>query len=350
MFGVMIMPKSEKQKLKTLYIAEYFLKNTDENHPTTIKDIIDYLETEHDILAERRSVLRDILVLRDEFGMDIECPTQGGSYYRLLSRDFELDDLKLLAECVYATKFISQNKAKELVEKIGSLGSNFAAEQLQEEVFLCDRVKTNRKGILNNIANINYAMSRRWDAQPRTPSKISFQYMKYQISDVHSQVERRKGAAYVVSPFKLLINDGNYYLLAYSDYAKAMRTFRIDRIKNVKVLEDQPREGEDEYLSIDMDSYTQRVFSMFGGKKRRVRIRFINPLLDTAIERFGTKDAIYTADDNSHFIVAATVEISDQFLAWVCGFRKKATIIAPSDVVEDMKKFLSDISDRYKNE
>lgn len=344
------MPKSEKQKLKTLYIADYFLKYTDENHPTTIKDIIDYLESEHDILAERRSVLRDIIILRDEFEMDIECPTQGGSYYRLLSRDFELDDLKLLAECVHATKFISKSKAKELVEKIGTLGSNFAAEQLQEEVFLCDRVKTNRKGILNNIANINYAMSRRWDAKPRTPSKISFQYMKYQINDVHSQVERRKGAAYVVSPFKLLINDGNYYLLAYSDYAKAMRTFRVDRMKNVKVLENQPREGEDEYLSIDMDSYTQRVFSMFGGKKRRVRIRFINPLLDTVIERFGTKDAIYSADGEQHFIVAATVEISDQFLAWVCGFRKKATIIAPSDVVEDMKNFLSDISDRYKNE
>ena len=163
------------------------MKYTDENHPTTIKDIIDYLESEHDILAERRSVLRDIIILRDEFGMDIECPTQGGSYYRLLSRDFELDDLKLLAECIYATKFISKSKAKELVEKIGSLGSNFATEQLQEEVFLCDRVKTNRKGILNNIANINYAMSRRWDAKPRTPSKISFQYMKYQISDVHHE-------------------------------------------------------------------------------------------------------------------------------------------------------------------
>ena len=98
------MSKSEKQKLKTLYVAEYFFKNTDENHPTTIKDIIDYLETEHDILAERRSVLRDILILRDEFGMDIECLIQDDSYYRLLSRDF-------------------------------------AAGQIQEEVFLCGRVK-----------------------------------------------------------------------------------------------------------------------------------------------------------------------------------------------------------------
>ena len=68
---------------------------------------------------------------------------------------------------------------------------------------------------------------------------------------------------------------------------------------------------------------------MFGGKKRRVRIRFINPLLDTVIERFGTKDAIYSADGEQHFIVAATVEISDQFLAWVSGFRKKATHYCP---------------------
>lgn len=109
------MPKSEKQKLKTLYVAEYFLKNTDENHPTTIKDIIDYLETEHDILAERRSVLRDILILRDEFGMDIECPTQGGSYYRLLSRDFELDDLKLL---VFIEQIVAKSsKYREMIKR-----------------------------------------------------------------------------------------------------------------------------------------------------------------------------------------------------------------------------------------
>jgi hypothetical protein len=79
--------------------------------------------------------------------MDIECPTQGGSYYRLLSRDFELDDLKLLAECVHATKFISKSKAKELVEKIGSLESNFAAEQLQEEVFYSSCHSRNQRSV-----------------------------------------------------------------------------------------------------------------------------------------------------------------------------------------------------------
>lgn len=344
------MPKSEKQKLKALYIADYFLKNTDENHPVTIKDIKDYLESECDIIAERRSISRDILLLRDAFGMDIDCPTQGGSYYRLLSRRFDIDDLRMLAECVHAAKFISKSKARELVENIGSLGSTFDAEQLQEEVFLCDRVKTTRKGILNNIGRINFAMARKWDAKPKQPTKISFQYMKFQINDVHSQVERYHGMSYVVSPYKLLINDGNYYLLAYSDYAKDMRTYRVDRMKNVKVL-DKPREGYEVYAAIDMETYTQRVFSMFGGKERRVRIRFENRLLDTVIERFGTEHGVhYVAEDDTHFSVSANVEISDQFFAWVCGFRKKATILAPSDVVEDMRQYLKDILKNYESD
>lgn len=62
---------------------------------------------------------------------------------------------------------------------------------------------------------------------------------------------------------------------------------------------------------------------MFGGKQKRVSIRILNQLLDTAIERFGTSpDVFYRQDDEKHFVVTADVEISDQFFAWVCGFRQ----------------------------
>ena len=108
------MPKSENQKLKILYVAKYLLEYSDENHAITSKDIVDHLETECDIKAESRSVRRDINLLRDVFGMDID--GRQGSKYKLLSRQFEFDDLRLLAECVYAAKFISEPKAKELIE------------------------------------------------------------------------------------------------------------------------------------------------------------------------------------------------------------------------------------------
>lgn len=118
-------------------------------------------------------------------------------------------------------------------------------------------------------------------------------------------------------------------------------------MKNVQAI-DEPRDGVDVFAKIDMKSYTRRVFSMFGGEEKRVSIRFINPLLDTAIERFGTgKDVFYRPDDERHFVVTADVEISDQFFAWVCGFGKRAKIIGPEDVVNKMGKFLSGISNMY---
>ena len=126
-----------------------------------------------------------------------------------------------------------------------------------------------------------------------------------------------------------------------------MRTYRIDRMKEVKLLE-EPREGAEAFEAIDMESYTRRVFSMFGGEQKRVSIRFINPLLDTAVERFGTgKDVFYRPDDEKHFVVTADVEISNQFFAWVCGFRKRAKIINPPEVVDEMKTFLGQITELY---
>ena len=339
------MPRSENQKIKTLLVAKIIQEISDENHPFSAKDITDALDSDYGISAEKKSIYRDIAFLRDVYGMDIE-GTQGGRY-RLLSHDFAFDDLRLLAECVYSTKFISESKAQSLVETISHFCSIYEAELLQGERFLADRVKTTKTHIMNTISTINSAMAAKWDGKPHTPTKISFQYMKYSINDVKKEVERRKGAKYIVSPYKLLINDGNYYLLAYSDQAKDMLTFRVDRMKRVDILV-EPRAGAEVFKDIDLANYTKRVFSMFGGDQKRVKMRFINPLLDTVIERFGTgSDVFYMPDGDNHFIVIADVQISDQFFSWICGFRKKAAIQSPPEVVEGMKAFLQDITDRY---
>lgn len=343
------MPKSENQKLKTLYVAKYFLENSDENHAITATDIVDYLKNdiETPIIAERRSIYRDIAVLRDEFGFDID-GTQGGKY-KLLSRQFDFDELRLLAECVYSAKFISESQAKNLVETLAEFCSRYQAEELISEVFLCDRVKSNQKGTMSIISKINSAMAKKQDGKPHTPQKITFKYLKYTINDIHSQVERKKGNIYKVSPFKLLINEGNYYLLSFDGDKQDLRTYRIDRMKDVKII-DEPIEGEDVFSTIDLKNYTRKVFSMYGGTEERVKIRFINPLLDTVIERFGTNsDVFYMPKDKNHFCVVANVEISDQFFGWICGFGKRAKIESPSNVVEQMKTYISNIKNLYED-
>ena len=200
--------------------------------------------------------------------------------------------------------------------------------------------------MLANIATINEAMSRKIDGEPHTPEKITFKYLKYSVGDMSKQVERRKGAKYIVSPFQLLINDGNYYLLAFDDYSKEMRTYRVDRMKDIRFT-GEPRDGDEEFKQIALKTYTKRVFSMYGGEQRLVEIRFINPLLDAVVDRFGTKDVQYARVDDTHFSVTAKVEISDQFFGWILGFGKKAKILYPDAVLDQFRVYMDKIREMY---
>ena len=100
------MPRSSFQKLKIIYIMEYLLKNSDEDHAVTTNQIIAYLKS-HDITAERKTVYSDIDALRD-FGLDIIQVSEGNNHgYYVASRDFELPELKLLVDSVQSSKFIT---------------------------------------------------------------------------------------------------------------------------------------------------------------------------------------------------------------------------------------------------
>ena len=141
-------------------------------------------------------------------------------------------------------------------------------------------------------------------------------------------------------------SDGNYYLLAFGDKEQEMRTYRVDRMRDIR-LTSQPREGAEAFRAIDLTSYTQRVFSMYSGKQESVTIRFINPLLDTVIDRFGTSGVKYYKADDKHFNVLVNVEISDQFFGWICGFGNKAKIIDPLKVKEQFAEYIEKIKKLY---
>ena len=339
------MARSENQKMKILYVAKFFMEYSDENHSVSAGDIIDYLQTEYNVTANRQSIYRDIAALRDEFGMDID-GGQGGRY-RLVSRNLEYDDLQIIAECVYAAKFIPEDKARQLVTGISSLCSTYQAEDLCNEVFLPDRVKTAQKGILNTIGVIRQAMATRWEGMPHTPCKVSFQYMRHTINSMDKPVPRFWGRRYVVSPYRLLMYDGNYYLLAYTDNLKEMRTYRVDRIHDIR-FERGPRTGQAEYDALDMATYVKRTMFMIPGETSQISVLFENKLLDTVIERFGTgAETFYRPEGKKHFVLHTTVDVTEQFFAWLCSFGTQAKILGPADVVEKMRSFIFSVYNSY---
>lgn len=351
--------KREGQKYKSLLVWDILLKKTDEDHALRLVDIQKHLEN-YGISAERHSIKRDIddiLALmnkeidfdldeleieeRDLLGYEVEYDAaQHG--YKVSRRPYDFEELRLLAECVRASKFISKTQEGHLLAAIENLCSEYQIEELQNEVYLVGRNKTTNKHIMSAMLKVNQAI--------RENRKISFRYQKYTIQDRTQQVDRRKGAIYKISPFKLIINDGYYYVLAWNAQRNSTITFRLDRMKSVEVL-NELREGNVEFSKINMETYTQQHFGMFSGEKKRVSLRFTNNLLDTIVDRLGTgADVFYRPDDERHFVVSTDLAISDQFYGWIAGFRKMAKIVSPPDVVADFQKFLSDISQRYENE
>ncbi len=357
--------KKFDQKMKPYLVYRFLMEETDENNIIGGEDISTYINS-LGISAERRSVYKDIdainkaMLMLDE-GISAaeaeelyeEYPDEGriakvkGKGFYVRQRDFELIDLSLMAQCIYSAKFLSKSEAERLASVLSGFVSKHQRDKIFYDAILTDRVKTNNKSVLSNIMTINDAMSKELDGEKHIPEKISFKYLSYSLDDVSSFRERRNGGRYVASPYALLINDGNYYLLAYDDYKESIITYRVDRMKDVR-LSGEPREGKEAFEQLDMKSYTKRVFSMFGGEKVLTTIQFTNHLLDTVVDRFGNdKKTILSKVDDSHFKITVPVEVSDQFFGWICGFGKKAVILEPQSVVDKFTTFVDGIRSKY---
>lgn len=358
--------RKSNQKLKAYLVMQYLLKHADENHAVDAYELCGYLKEVFDIDAERRSIYTDVAeinkimwlqenggtiedaeeALEDESERMIAYNAKGKRGFYVQRRPHELRDVRLLAECVYAAKFIPQSQANRLADIVCEFASESQAAAIKYDAVVVDRVKTLNKNVLDNISTLRDAMAKEWDGEPHDPQKVSFKYLTHEIGDLEKPIERRR--KYVVSPFQLIINDGNYYLLAFDDATQDMRTYRVDRMKTVN-LENEPRDGEETFKKIDMKTYTQRVFSMYGGEKKVVRLRFINPLLDTVMDRFRPAgDTVYTKADKSHFVVTTEVEISEQFFSWLCGFGNRVRIETP-EVAEAYADHLNKIKKLYES-
>ena len=340
------MADQEHKKSRPMYIADYLRRKSDGDRWVTQKQIMDYLYEEFGIMPDRKTIKRDIAMLRDEMGMDIEEQPYYG--YRLLSREFELDDLKILVECVHAAKFISEKRTEDLIDVLCDFCSEKQARRLKREVHMCDRVKTTHDDTLRIINTIREAMAPHY-VPPRyiRGRKISFQYTTHAVSNVYKEIMKYDGKRYEVSPCHLVINDGNYYLIAKLDEINELRTYRIDRMKNVTILDENAR-GSTHYIP-DIKNYIRRTFSMFDGERTKVSMRFENSLLDAVIDKFGVGlGAEYHPDGDHHFIVTMEIGVSSQFFAWMCGFGTKAKIISPDKAVKQYTQHLSNIQNEYK--
>lgn len=314
-------------KLKLLFIKQYLEKYSDEDNLVKADELMSMLE-ENNIRCERKSIYADIAALKD-FGVDVSTEKRG---YRILNRDFELPEIRLLMDAVQAANFISAKKSKELIKKISTLCSTYQAKLLEKQVYIDNRNKCKNEEIYYNIDLINKAILQK--------KKISFIYIKRKIDGKINGIVREEKEL-TVSPYALIWSNDHYYLISNNaKYDNLMHT-RIDRMKKVEMIDEISRDFSEvsPYRAFfDSADYSGKLFNMFSGDTQKLVLRCNDTILEEMIDRFGDDCQIKksAAGNSEHFVLETKCVCSQGLVSWLMQFGDNVEVIAPESLKKDV--------------
>ncbi len=325
------MGRTDKQKLKILYIWDYLQKNSHQDNPVKANELISMLDG-LDIRCDRKTIYSDIAALQD-FGVDIvHQPGRNGGYF-IASRNFELPELKLLIDAVQSSRFLTEKKSRELIEKLCSQCNEQDARLMRRDVYVSGRVKSMNETIYYSVDAIQEAIAQN--------KQITFRYFDWGLNG--KRVYRQK--SYTASPYGLCQDNENCYLLALSP-RHGITSYRVDRMEKI-CLEEAPRTPCPELAGEGLARYASRMFQMFSGEPTSVKFRFHRDLSNAVIDRFG-RDTILIPDGEDHFVFTAQVAVSPLFLSWILGFGTKARILYPQWVIDRCTDLCETVLKQYQ--
>lgn len=310
-------------KARMVILAQMFYERTDQEHPMTGQEILDYLK-EHDVPANEKTLRGDIKLLQD-LGVDIVKIVSRPNLFYWGERQFELPELKLLVDAVSSSRFITKKKSNALGKKLAQLTSENQRSELRRHIQATNRVKSENESIYYSVNTINDAIARR--------KKIQFQYTEY--GPDLKEILKGDDETYELSPYALLWNEDNYYVVGWSNKHDNVSVFRVDRMCRTELLDEKATKRPDDF---NLDDYSMPIFDMFEGYDRvPVKLEVKNELAKYIVDRFGSKLKTRQVSEDK-FAVTVEVSLSPPFYGWVFQFGGNMRILSPKKAADKMKQ------------
>lgn len=328
------MAKSEHQKVKPLVLLDILRMYSDEEHPLSTNEIIAKL-AEYGIETGRKALYDDIESL-NAFGYEVMTVKSRSNLYYVADRKFDAAELRILMDAVISADFITEKKTADLTKKIAETAGVHKAKLMTKNIVYSDTAKHTNEKVYYSVDAADRAIAEK--------KKLKFRYFDL---DCHGQRKYRKnGDKYTVNPVALIFNENKYYLTCYNDKYLNLSNYRIDRMDDVEVTDEDitPAPCVEDF---NVNRHRKQAFSMYCGHTEKVTFAVDGDALDVVFDRFGEKTRFSYFGDKYKF--SANVQISPTFYAWCASLGVKLKILSPAFVAEGYEKYLSDIIASYHN-
>ena len=320
------------KKMLNMLILEILRKYSDDKHALTQQEIIKLLDKNYGMKCDRRSVRNNVEYLK-ELGYDISMEKG----YRLIEREFDDAELRILIDSVLFSKSISTKQAKGLIEKIRDLASNYFNAKVSHVRNLPELHRTINKQAMYALDAINDAIS--------DHKKISFIYNEIG-SDFKLHPKREEPS--VFSPYQIVANNGRFYLIGnYEKYDNIVH-LRIDRMTEVKMLDERvkPLKQIPGYeRGFDLPKHMAEHIYMFSGPSETITLKTTDDKVTDLVDWFG--DDINIAKGKNHEI---TVRLSCNLNAmeyWALQYGPSVEVLKPESLRNRIRDDIKGMAEKY---
>lgn len=314
--------KKLTDKANTICLYRILEKYSDEEHLLTMHDIIGHFEEDYGMKIDRRTVYSSMDTLT-KLGFEISEYDKRRQGYYLMTRLFEPSEIRLMMDAVYSQRSIPQKQTGDLIEKLQSVLSIHQRKNYKHLFSFESEKKTQNRTVFFNIDSLDLAIARK--------VKVDFIYNQYGLD---KRLHPRRKERYVVSPYSMVCDNQNYYLLCIKEGKVDLSYYRIDLMKDIRVL-DEPLDFP--ASRVDINTARKTVYA-YAGKPVDIVLRCKNKVIGGVIDEFGTGIRI-AADDEEHFI--ARIKAAPQgVLYWTMQYLTDVEILEPRSMRENAIEFI----------
>lgn len=318
-----------------LYVLNILKKYSEEDHMLSAAEIERKIEEIYNVKLDSRTIRRYINLLKYKFEYDISTREENGKGYYITRNpetDFEPGEIRAIIDNFSYANYIVPSIAKNIIKKCKNMQNIYENRKLNNYQIYSRDSKTENMEVIKNIEDITEAI--------QNLNKIQFEYWKYGFE---TKLEKVIVSKPKVAPYAIVYNNQEFYLIGIKEGNEDFYYYRLDRIKNIKHLEEKRTVKK---TSRDIQEFAESTVEMFGGEKEKIEANCDMLLIDAVIEQFGKKIEIQKIDKETFNLKLETNSFG--FKMWAMRNIDLVQVIQPLELRNEMKEIIKSAAEKYK--